>query len=108
MKVIDERGRVLPVDDSTLDYENEFIPCTSNVVMVCDSVYLQDVWIATCQKDLSKKIPRQDELEFVNDKVYDHEPTKDELIQFMCSNGCALHDIVSVEKGYRLMVHEDD
>lgn len=103
MRIIDEKGRSLPVDDSSLDYENEYIPSCSNVVMVCDSVYLQDIWIATCQKDLSKKIPRQDELEFVNDKVYDHEPTKDELIQFMCSNGCGLYDIVSVEKGYRLM-----
>lgn len=108
MRIIDEKGRSLPVDDSSLDYENGYIPSYSNVVMVCDDVYLQDAWIVTCQKDLSKKITRQDELEFVNDKVYDHEPTKDELIQFMCSNGCGLYDIVSVEKGYRLVVREDE
>lgn len=48
MKVIDERGRALPVDDSLLDYENEFVPCISNVVMITDDVYLQDIWIATC------------------------------------------------------------
>lgn len=108
MKVIDENGRVLPVDDSVIDYENEFIPCFSNVVMVADDVYLQDIWIVSCQKDLSRKIPRQEDLEFVNDKVYDHEPTKDELIQFMCSNGCGLYDVVSVQKGYRLMIHDDE
>lgn len=108
MKVIDERGRVLPVDDSCVDYENEFIPSFSNVVMVDDDVYLQSIWIVSCQKDLSRKIPRQEGLEFVNDKVYDHIPTKDELIQFMCSNGCGLCDVVSVQKGYRLMAHDDE
>ena len=108
MKVIDERGRVLPVDDSSLNYENEFIPCVSNVVMIADDVYLQDIWIATCQRDLSRRVPYQKDIEFVKDKIYDHEPTKDELIQFMCANECGLYDIVSVEKGYRLMVDDDE
>lgn len=107
MKVIDERGHVLPVDDTSIDYENEFIPYMSNVVMVADNVYLQDIWIATCQRDLSRRVPYQKDIEFVKDKVYDHEPTKDELIQFMCANECGLYDLVSVEKAYRLMADDD-
>lgn len=107
MKVIDEKGRVLPVDDSSINYEDEYVPSFSNVVMIDDSVYLQDVWIVTCQKDLSRKIPCKDEIEFVADKVYDHEPTQEELIQFMCSNGCGFYDVVSVEKSHRLMMEDD-
>lgn len=109
MKVIDERGRVLPVDDSSINYKHEYVAAFSNVVMISDRAYLQDIWIATCQKDHRKNVfdPR-DELEFVKDKVYDHEPTKDELIQFMCANECGLYDIVSVQKGYRLMMQNDE
>lgn len=109
LKVIDERGRVLPVDDSSLDYEHEYVASFSNAVLISDGVYLQDIWIATCQKDHRKNVfDRRDEIEFVKDRVYDHEPTKDELIQFMCANGCGLCDLVSVEKGYRLMVDNDE
>ena len=53
MKVIDERGRVLPVDDSSVDYENEFIPCFANVVMIDDDVCLRDM-----SKNTSARWPR--------------------------------------------------
>ncbi len=106
MKIICNSGEVLLVDDSTVDYENSRIPCVGTVTMISDDVYLEDVWIATCQRDPSKhgalKEYKENGLEFVAEEVFNHEPSEEELIHFMCKNNCSLYDIVQVEKAYRL------
>lgn len=106
MKIICKNGDVLPVDDSAVDYENSFIPCVDTVTMISDTVYLKEIWIATCQRDPSKhgawKEYKENGLEFVAEEIFNHEPSKEELIHFMSKNGCSLYDIVQVEKAYRL------
>lgn len=111
MKIVCRSGKVLPVDDSSIDYENEYIPCVDVVTVISDGVYLEDVWIATCQKDMNKHSfgsqNKDSELEFVAEKIFTHEPSKEELIHFMCKHGCNLDDIIQVERAYRLQVEYD-
>lgn len=110
MKIVCKSGKVLPVDDSSIDYENEYIPCVDVVTVISDGVYLEDIWIVTCQKDMNKHNHIKDNdsaLEFVAEKIFTHEPSKEELINFMCKHGCCLDDIVQVERAYRLQVEYD-
>lgn len=111
MKIVCKSGKVLPVDDSSIDYENEYVPCVDVVTVISEGVYLEDIWIVTCQKDLSKadfgNHNKDSELEFVAEKIFTHKPSKEELIHFMCKNGCCIDDVVQVEMAYRLEIEHD-
>lgn len=108
MKIILKSGETLCVDDSKLDYENSYIPCIDRVTMMSDGVCLEDIWIATCQKDLRRRGVRDgNRLEFVAEEIFEHEPTREELIYFMAKSGCSMDDVVDVTQAYRLNVEYD-
>lgn len=101
MKVITEYGTELSVDTSKLDFDKEFVPCLSQVTLISEDVYLEPVWIAYLYKNTNNKQVHTN-MEYVSEKVFNHEPSENELIYFMAANGALPYNYyVTVEKGYR-------
>lgn len=111
MYIVLKDGHKLPVDDSLLDYENDFVPCCQNVGMYSEEVYLKPVWFMQLQKDNSfgkTGLKGKTDLEFVAEYKYDHEPSVEEMLYRLSENGLGIGDIVTVEKGFELDVEYDD
>ena len=101
MKVITKYGTELPVDTSKLDFDKEFVPCLSQVTLVSEDVYLEPVWIVYLYRNTNDHQTHTD-LEYVAEQIFNHEPSKNELIYFMDANGATPYSYyVTVEKGYR-------
>lgn len=113
MYVVTKEGKKLPVDDSSIDYDNDYVSCQETVGLYSDATILRPVWILelntirdkngfrpTSKKDFS--------LTFVKDIKFDHEPTKEEILWAMSANGLILEDIVLIRKGYELDVEYDE
>lgn len=101
MKVITKYGTELPVDTSKLDFDKEFVPCLSQVTLVSEDVYLEPVWIVYLYRNTNDHQTHTD-LEYVAEQIFNHEPSKNELIYFMAANGATPYSYyVTVEKGYR-------
>ena len=86
--LINKRGEKIEVNcDSDWLYEN--------VCLVDDDVCLDPVWMVTCiHRDLNGKVDYENYV----DKIFTHEPTDEELIHFMISNGFTRYDLVQVEE----------
>lgn len=109
MKVITKNGTVLPVDDSKIDYDKDYISSISTVTLIDDNVYLKPVWIAIVQRDKNEGTCRfGNELEFIDEKVFTHEPIQEELLYFMASCGVGINGYVTVEKAYNMDITYDD
>lgn len=101
MKVITEYGTELSVDTSKLDFDKEFVPCLSQVTLISEDVYLEPVWIAYLYKNTNNNQVHTN-MEYISEKVFNHEPSENELIYFMAANGALPYNYyVTVEKGYR-------
>ena len=101
MKVITKYGTELPVDTSKLDFDKEFVPCLSQVTLVSEDVYLERVWIVYLYRNTNNHQTHTN-MEYVSEKVFNHEPSENELIYFMAANGALPYNYyVTVEKGYR-------
>ena len=99
MYIVTKYGKKLPVDDSAIDYENEYVPGISQVVMLDEEVTLKERWLVTIQKDThSDSNNKNERFEFVAEKLFDHEPTKEDILYFMAAWGCGIGAIANVEK----------
>lgn len=101
MKVITKYGTELPVDTSKLDFDKEFVPCLSQVTLVDDGVYLEQVWVVYLYRNTNDRLVHTN-LEYVAEQVFTHEPSENELFYFMAANGAIPYDYyITVENGYR-------
>ena len=106
MFVVTKSGKKLPVDDSSIDYENEYVPFQETVGLYTDDVVLKPVWIL----ELSRTTRDRDEvaykngtlLDFVAEIEFDHEPTPEEILFAMTTRGLTRYDYVFVRKGFAL------
>lgn len=102
MKVITKGGIVLPVDESNIpDDDGFYTPMIQQVTLITDEVYLKKKWIATAEKNINAFNSRSDELEFVAEKIFDHEPNEQELMYFMAENGLNRYDYCHVKMAYQ-------
>jgi hypothetical protein len=109
VKVINKNGEVLPVDDSALEGSEKYYPCVQQVTLIDDEVYLKPMWIVTGEFDKQRYMGgRAEELEFVTEEVYDHEPSETELIYFMAKNGLGLFDYCHVQKAFKMERNYED
>ena len=109
MYVVTKRGQKLLVDDSSVDYENDYVPFQQTVGLYTDDTILKDVWILTLQRDINKLNSfHRMELEFVADVKFTHEPTKEEILWAMSAKRLSRYDIATVEKSFILDIEDDD
>lgn len=96
--IIDGQGNKCLVDDNNVDITNRRI--IETVTLVDDSVILCDRYLVTAYKNKSMCTSSKDELYYETsvEKIFETEPTKEELIHFLASNGFGLYDYVLVEK----------
>lgn len=103
MYVITKSGKKLPVDDSAIDYENDYVPYYDTVGIFTDDAYLEEVWIVTVEKNNNYLHRSKDpELVIVLERLFDHEPTQEDIMLTLAGNGCEYGCIAHVTKGYRL------
>ena len=113
MFIVTRDGKKLTVDDSTLDYENDYIPSAEMVGAFVDGVNLKPIWLLNMYRPqdgmrASRYSRRPEVLEFVAEKIFDHEPTKEEIFYAMASFGLSRYDVAIVEKGYEMGLVGDD
>lgn len=115
MYVVTQNGDKLPVDDSKIDYDKGWHPFQQTVGLYDDSTILQPVWIAVFSKRVDhngtwsyKGDKDHDPLEYIGSRIFEHEPSKEELLWCMSAYGCRRFDVVTIDKGYMLDVGDYD
>lgn len=99
MKVITRNGKTLPVDISTLDEDEiRFLKAAEHVTMIDDGCYLKKMWRVTAEKATHGS----NELEFVAEKIFDHEPSEMEMIYFIAEHGLGRYDYCSIDVLFRM------
>lgn len=102
MYVVTSNGKKLLVDDSCIS-EDEYFPFQQTVGLYSDNTVLKEIYLVTGQRRNNFSISRKDDdLEFVAQRVYEHKPTEEEILWFMSANGLSRYDIVTVDKAYTL------
>ena len=102
MYIITENGDKLPVDNSSVDYENGWHPWYQTVAVVDDdTAYLKDVWIIELQNSNDRK-GMNFEMEWYKELYYDHELSKDEIMAAIIRSGGGMHTIAFVRHGYMI------
>ena len=109
MYVVTVDGKKLKVDDSPIDYENEWVPFHQTVGLYTNDTVLTPIWLLVGERGIKTGSRKPcDELEFRAEKVCDHEPSKEEILWFMSANGLSRGDIVYINKGYALDTEGDE
>lgn len=105
MFVVTRDGQKLKVDTSKLNTD-EWFPFTQHVALYTDSTHLNEVWVAEFLRNKlnseGKVSTDGEQLDYVGEKIYNHEPTKEELLYEMSARGLVRMDIVMVHKAYML------
>jgi hypothetical protein len=96
-------GKRLPVDDSTLTENDVDFWQTKKAVVVEDEMELIQTYLVTFSKRHSGLITIDGtECEFVAEKIFAEEPTKDELLQIALNLGLGWNSVIGVETVYQL------
>ena len=104
MYVVTKNGKKLPVDDSSIDYDKEYVPFHETVGLYAESTELKPVWILGLEKSNYYNVGKSSdyELEFVKELRYDHPPTEEEILWAMSAYGLSRGDIAWVQRSYEL------
>ena len=110
MYVVTKDGRKLPVDDSSVDYEHDFVPFHETVGLYTDNTVLKPIWILELSKVALNNYAssRRYELECVKDLKYEHEPTQEEVLWAMSAYGLTRYDVAVVRRGFELDMGDED
>lgn len=112
MFVVTKTGHRLPVDDSTIDYENEYVPFCEPVGLYTNNTILKPVWYVELNTlayhhGLGDSERKDSPLEFVAEVEFDHEPTENEILWCMQRYKLSRYDIAFIRKGYMLGMEGD-
>ena len=101
------QGKTCNVDLSALT-EDEIgeLRCVNTVSLIEEDFNLQDGFLLTVQKLISFTQPK--EYEFVAEKFFYHEPTKNEIMQFMAKHEVFRFGVASVQKAYEWEFNGED
>jgi hypothetical protein len=104
MYVVTKNGKKLPVDDSSIDYDKEYVPFHETVGLYTDDTELKQIWILGLEKSNYYNANKSSdyELELVKELRYDHQPTEEEILWAMSAYGLSRGDIAWVRKSYEL------
>ena len=102
MYVITKNGRKLPVDDSAIDYENDYVPYYDSVALLTDNAYLEKCWYVDVINFHQHSKTRGIEWEPVLTKEFNHKPTDEEIMYLLASTGHSFSCTAFVSEGYKL------
>lgn len=103
MLIITERGESFRVDnDAVPEAVKEWL--YNKAYVFHDDIEMEDCWVAdVCKQDVLRS--NSGEYEFAGSKVYDHEPSDEELYALMGKHDALRYSYVTVTKAKRL--HEE-
>lgn len=96
--IIDGQGHKFPINDNNVDTPD--CRMVETAAIVDDNVFLCEKYLVTAYRNNNTGDSREDELNYETsiEKIFDTEPTEDELIHFLVSNGFGLYDYITVNK----------
>lgn len=107
MYLITENGDRLPVDNSSVDYENGWHPWYQTVAVIDDdTAHLKDVWIVELQR-ANESRGVHFEMEWFKELYFDHEPSSDEIMAAIIRSGGDMRTIAFVRHGYMIDIDWD-
>ena len=111
MFVVTKSGKKLPVDDSALDYEKDYVGFQDTVGLYTDNTILKPVWIVEMNRNNhwhdQSEARRGNVLEFVAEVRFFEEPTQEQILWAMAAHGLSRWDIAFVRKGFMLGMEGD-
>lgn len=105
--IVTRSGRKISVDLGEIP-DDEFFPFHQSVGLYTDNTELKPVWIVELQKSKNPLCSRKAGLEFVNEIIFEHKPTKEEILYEMSASGLSRFDVVTITKGYQLDITDDE
>lgn len=111
MFVVTRDGKKLPVDDSAFDEEKDWHTTFTNVAIYPENVLLKPVWLLEMGRN--NHFYKQSEarngniFEWVAEKLFYSEPTKEEILWAMAAYGLSKLDLGFVRKGFMLDTEDD-
>ena len=79
MYIVTKNGKKLPVDDSSIDYENDYIPMLDSVTMVSAQTEVRKYYLLTlCDKPWDSR--STEPANVITEVIFDHYPTKEEIL----------------------------
>ena len=107
MFVVTNDGKKLPVDDSAIDFEKDYVPFQQTVGLYTDDTILKPVWYLTLYRTAKATLDsfytrKAEQLEFVAEVYFDHKPTQEEILWAMSAHGLSRYDFATICEGYEL------
>lgn len=94
------------VTKANIETDGDYVSSFESLIAVTEDVHLVDYWLVTAYRDKSRDGGYEScvlDYESSVETWFDHEPTDDELLYFLGSNGFYYESCVHVEKLKRLM-----
>lgn len=102
MKLISEFGVNMNIDSKKVP-KDALGWSTQRAYLFDDGVELERCWVATLyENDISANCGRDDRYEYVATRIYDHEPSQNEILMFMAKYNSMSFSYVKIDKSYRL------
>lgn len=102
MLLVNERGDSFHIDEDLIP-QNAQEWLNNKSYMFSEDVELEECWVAC----VNKRNFDSKEYEYVGEKVYDHEPTKEELLWLMANHDALRLSYVVVDKALRFREQYD-
>ena len=87
--------------------EDEWLPTRSTVTLFDSEVGLVDIWLVNFYQHFGYD-SKDFTLKYVDDKLYDHEPTDDDIMSDMGRLGLSRNDCVDIQRMKMLAYDKDD
>ena len=98
MKLLIEHGDSIHLDDNLFSEETKRW-CSSKACIIEDDEHLEKCWVAQlCKAKFGSRI----EYEFIAEQIYDHYPTEDEIMLFMCKYDALRFSYVTIDEAWQL------
>ena len=100
MKLISEYGANIHIDNKQIP--KEAIRCSQRAYLFNDGVELEKCWVATLYENDVVKTMSCDRYEYIAMRIYDHEPSQNEILMFMAKYDAVDMSYVTIDKAFRL------
>ena len=101
MKLISEYGVSMNVDEKKMPKE-ALGRTAQKAYLFNDGVELEKCWVATLYENDAVKTMSCDRYEYIATRIYDHEPSQNEILMFMAKYDSMENSYVKIDKSYRL------
>ena len=101
MKLISEHGINMHIDNKSIP-KDALGYGGHRAYLLDDDVTLEKCWAATLYENDITANMRYDRYDYVATRIYDHEPSQNEILMFMAKYDSMRYSYVKIDKSYRI------